>query len=322
MVHKVILDVIASMLVLPNRLLVKLDAANDYFRTYQHHLGVLRLSVVQATGIKGDRKGGLGHLLDKVMKDIPDCYCRVNVGAEKDVWQTKTLMNTRDPAWNETHDFLVMDHDQYIGVEVLDKDFAGDDNIGVAMTPVRQLLLAAGGTEELALAHDGKPTDVKLKLSAKWYEFVPTTASLSSSPAALEEDKAISGRIAGLVTVLVASVHGLKGDRAELHPSVKVNWGAKHEFRTAVQSYSQGVDIFNPSFDTAFRIPITAADLASPASFRLTLMNRDVETGSIEVTFADMLSAPGMTKEDTFAVGTGGSTVRASIWLRGTELAK
>jgi Ca2+-dependent lipid-binding protein len=321
-IHGVLMDVIASMLVLPNRLMIKLDAANDYFKTYQHHLGVLRLTIEQATGIKGERSGKMGRLLDKVMKDIPDCYCKVNVGAEKDIWRTKVLKNTIDPVWNETHDFLVMDHDQAVSIDVLDKDLAGDDNLGIAMTPVKQLLLSNNGTEELTLVKGGKSTDVKLKVKAQWLEFVPNKTSFSGAEAEAEE-KAVSGRIAGLVTVLVANVHGLTGDKTKLHPSVKVQWGAKHEFQTAVMSYSAGVDIFNPGFDTAFRIPINAADLAgTPASFKITLMNAKTESGSVEVPFADVLAAPNMTKEDVFKVGSDGATVKASIWVRGTELSK
>jgi Ca2+-dependent lipid-binding protein len=316
------MNVIASMLVLPNRLMIKLDAANDYFKTYQHHLGVLRLTLEQATGLKGERSSRFGKLLDKVMKDIPDVYCKVNVGAEKDVWRTKTIKNSINPTWNETHDFLVMDDEQHLSIDLLDEDIGTDDNIGLAMKPVQQLLAEPNGANEVTLVKDGKAQEVKLKLRAQWLEFVPDQKSFSG-PEAEAEDKAVSGRIAGLVTVLIANVRGLTGDKTKLQPSVKVQWGPKHEFQTAVMSYAPGVDIFNPGFDTAFRIPISATDLAgNRASFKITLMNAKTESGSVEVPFADVLAAPNMTKEDTFKVGQDGATVKASIWVRGTQLSK
>ena len=119
-IRKAILDILGSMLVLPNRYLVKLDPTNDYFKTYQHHLGLLRVTIEKATGITGPKKSGVKRLLNKVIKDVPDCYCKVNVGAEKDVWRTSTNKNQHDPVWDETHDFLVMDHDQAIEIDVQD----------------------------------------------------------------------------------------------------------------------------------------------------------------------------------------------------------
>ncbi|KAJ3531857.1 hypothetical protein NM208_g8692 [Fusarium decemcellulare] len=126
-IRKVILDIIASMAVLPNRFLVKLDSSNDYFKTYQHHLGVIRLTVGTATGITGPKKSGAKRLLEKLVKDVPDCYCEVNVGAEGE-WRTTTQKNKHDPEWNETHDFLVTDYDQCITIDVQDDDVGSDDD--------------------------------------------------------------------------------------------------------------------------------------------------------------------------------------------------
>jgi hypothetical protein len=311
-IRKVILNIIGSMAVLPNRFLVKLDATTDFFKAYQPHIGILRVTIDKATGIGGPKKSGVKRLFDKIAKDIPDCYCKVNIGAE-DVWRTTTKSNDHNPVWNETHDFLIMDDDQGISIDVQDDDLVGDDDIGIGMTTVKQILLA-GGSQELTLAHNGEPTPVKVTLHAKFYDLVPDAASLSS-----RGDHG-DGLICGLATVLIAGAFGIPGQRDELNPSVKVTWGDK-EFRTAAKTYSPGVDIFSPSFDTAFRIPITTSMVANPADFRITLMNKNAESGSVEVPFADVLSAPGMVLENQFDVGSG-ATVRASISVHGTRLAK
>lgn len=311
-VRKVILNIIASMAVLPNRYLVKLDGNNDYFRTYLPHLGAIRLTIERATGISGPKKSGAKRLLAKIVKDVPDCYCKVSLGAE-DEWRTSTKKNDHDPEWNETHDFLVADHDQVIEIDVQDDDLGGDDDIGIATTTVKDILLG-GGTQELSLLHKGEDTGAKILVHAKFYHFVEDAGVLSSQQSQGE------GQIVGLATVLIASALGLQGQRDELNPSVKVSWGAK-EFLTAAKSYSPGTDIFNPSFDQAFRIPVTSEMLNNPASFKIALLNKKEETGAIEIPFSDVLQAPGLVREEGFDVGSG-VTVRASISLRGLQLAQ
>ncbi|KAL2880313.1 hypothetical protein SGCOL_004362 [Colletotrichum sp. CLE4] len=310
-VRKVILDIIASMAVLPNRYLVKLDSNNDYFRTYLPHLGALRLTIERAIGISGPKKSGAKRLLAKIVKDVPDCYAKVNVGAEEE-WRTSVKKNDHDPEWNETHDFLVADYDQRIFIDVQDDDLGGDDDIGIATTTVKDILLN-GGSQELALTHKDEPTDAKIVVHAKFYNFVDNAEVITTTQSENEH------QIVGLATVLIASALGLQGQRDELNPSIKVTWGAK-EFRTATKTYTPGTDIFNPSFDQAFRIPVTADLLANPANFKISLLNKADETGAVEIPFQDVLQAPGLVKEESFDVGSG-ATVRASISLRGLQVA-
>ncbi|KAF5022862.1 hypothetical protein F66182_5095 [Fusarium sp. NRRL 66182] len=311
-VRKVILSVISSMAVLPNRFLVKLDAANDYFKTFQHHIGVLRLTVGTATGVTGPKKSGAKRLLEKLVKDVPDCYCDVNVGAEGE-WRTSTVKNKHDPEWNETHDFLVTDYDQNITVDVQDEDMGGDDDIGIATTTVKQILLN-GGTQELSLLHKGEATESKVTVHAKFFNFVGESNTISAS------ESQGDGQICGLASVLIASVSGLTGQRDELKPSVKVTLGDK-EFATPAKTYSPGTDIFNPSFDAAFRFPITADMLSSQPGFHLTLMNGTHEAGRFEIPFDSVTEAPGMTREEEFDVGSG-AAVRARVSIRGLQLAE
>lgn len=311
-VRKIILDIIASMAVLPNRFLVKLDASNDYFKTYQPHLGVLRLTVQKATGVAGPKKSGAKRFLAKIVKDVPDCYCKVKLGAEEE-WRTSTKKNDHDPEWNETHDFLVTDFEQNITLDVQDDDMGGDDDIGFGSTSITEILLA-GGAHELPLTHKGNPTDGRVIVHAQFYNFVTEPSALSA------EHSQGEGQICGLATVLVASVLGLQGQRDELNPSIKITWGAK-EFKTAAKTYSPGTDIFNPSFDQAFRIPITRDMVNNPAAFKISLMNKTSETGAVEIPFADVLGAPDCAVADGFDVG-GGATVRVSISLRGLQLAQ
>lgn len=300
------------MAVLPNRFLVKLDNSNDYFRTYQPHLGVVRLTVERAIGIAGPKKSGAKRFLAKIVKDVPDCYCKVTVGAEEE-WRTSTKKNDHDPEWNETHDFLVADFDQNITLDVQDDDLGGDDDIGIGSISVKEILLG-GGTKDIALTHKGEHTDARVTVHAQFLNFVSEPQALSASQGQGE------GQLCGLATVLVASALGLQGQRDELQPSVKVSWGGK-QFRTAVKTYTPGTDIFNPSFDQAFRIPVTGDVLNSGAPFRISLMNKEVETGVIEIPFEDVQNGEDMSVANAFDLGSG-VTVRVAISLRGLQLAQ
>jgi Ca2+-dependent lipid-binding protein len=312
-VRSTILSIISGMAVLPNRFLVKMDQNNDYFKTYQPHLGVVRLTIEKATGITAPKKkSGASRLLAKIVKDVPDCYVKVNVGAEPE-WRTQVQKNNHEPVWNETHDFLVSDFEQNIAVDIQDDDLAGDDDIGLGLTSVKEVLLN-GGTHELSLTHQGEPTDARLIVHAKFFHFVPEAARLST------QNSEGADQICGLATVLIASALGLRGQPEDLSPSVKVTWGEK-VFATAVKTYTPGTDIFNPSFDQAFRIPITSEMISNPANFKISLMNKKDETGAVEVPFHDVVGASGMLKEESFDVGSG-ATVRAAISISGLQLAE
>jgi hypothetical protein len=307
------------MAVLPNRFLVKLDPNTDYFKAFQPHYGVVRVTVGKATGIdapkRGEKKSGLKKLMAKVkLEDVPDCYVKVKVGAEGE-WKTSTVDNNREPEWNESHDFLVTDFEQDITVDIQDEDMAGDDDMGLGSTTIKEILLK-GGSQELVLSHKGQEGPGRLLIHAKFFHLV-NDAQVLSSPSAQSQGQ---GQICGVATVLIAGVNELHGNRDELNPSVKVTWGDK-TFQTAAKSYSPGIDIFNPSFDQAFTIPMTAEMLANPAGFKLALLNKTVEFGSAQVEFRDVLSAEGMVLQNNFDVGNG-TQIRAQIALHGVREAE
>jgi Ca2+-dependent lipid-binding protein len=308
-VRRVILNVINSMLVLPNRLLIKLDAGNDYFKTYLYPLGILRITVEKAWGFAEEKKGAGQKFLSKLTRASPDAYCNVSVGAE-DGWRTSTKNNTTSPAWNEVHDFIIADFDQCITFDLLDQDVGVDDQIGLAVTTVKDALLA-GGKQELSLMRKEEPTEGKISLSCEFYRLAADGGSFSAS------DHRAEGRLCGVATVLVAGAFGIPGQREELQPSVVVTWGEKHHFQTATKSDAPGTDISNPTFEQAFRIPVTADMVGSGAqSFRIALMNKKHEMGAVDVPLSDVLKAPDMILQNKLDVG-GGATVRASICLRG-----
>lgn len=308
-VRKVILGIINSMFTLPNRFLIKLDANADYFKTYHYPLGMVRVTVEKAWGFGEEAKSSARKLFNKVTRAAPDCYAKVDVGGEES-WKTATKNNTNRPKWNETHDFVVSDFDQCIKVDVEDEDVDGDDEVGVAVTTIREILVA-GGSQDLPLVHKGEETEGRVSISCQFFKYVTDAGSLIAS------DHKGDGRLSGIATILVASASGIKGQLEDLKPSVVVTWGKTQRFQTAIKTNAPGTDISNPAFDQAFRVPITT-DLvgSSPDKFRIALLDGEKEIGGVDIPFASVADAPDRILQQKFDVGNG-ATVRASIRLRG-----
>lgn len=310
-VRGVMLSIINSMFTLPNRFLLTLDTKNDYFKTYLPPLGVIRITVEKAWDFAEEAKGKAKKLFAKLTRAAPDTYCKVDVGAEPS-WQTQTKDNTVNPSWNETHDFVVSDFHQCIKLHVFDKDVNGDDEIGMGITTVEEVL-RHGGKQELALELNGEETGGKISLSCEYFK-LDANGGNSFSSSTHKGD----GRMSGVAAVLISGAYGIRGQREQLTPSVKVTWGQKHSFQTAVKSDAPGTDINNPTFDQNFRIPISTD--SGSESFRIALLNGEQEVGAVEVPFSDVQNAPDMTLQNKFDVG-GGTTIRASICLKGLSSA-
>lgn len=222
-VRGVITSIINSILVLPNRYLYKLDAANDYFTTQLNPLGIIRITVEKARGFDEEKQSASKRFLSKLTRDSPDGYCKVAVGGEA-TWRTSTKNNTTSPVWNEVHDFVVTDLDQCITIDLLDQDVNSDDHIGFAATTVKDIL-SAGGRQELSMVHKEKSVEGKVALSAKFYRVAAESSSFSAS------DHTADGLLCGVATIMVSGAFDVPGHRKELSPSVVVTWGEKHHFQ-------------------------------------------------------------------------------------------
>lgn len=271
-------------------------------------MGMIRVTVEKAWGFGEEAQSSTRKFFNKLTRAAPDCYATVEVGAEE-LWQTSTKNNTNNPSWNETHDFVVSDFDQCIKIDVKDHDVNGDDDVGLAVTTVREILVA-GGSQELPLVLGGQETDGRVSVSAQFFKYVADAGSLTAS------DHKGDGRLSGIATILIAGAYGIQGPRETLKPSVVVTWGTQ-KFQTVIKTDAPGTDISNPAFDQSFRLPIST-DLvgSSPDNFRIALLNGEQEIGAVDIPFANVADASDKILQQKFDVGNGAS-VRASIRLRG-----
>lgn len=311
-IRQVIDDVLASMLVLPNRLLVKLDPANDYFKTYQPPRGILRLTVVS----------GRGFVTPKgFFKDVPDTYCKVRVGAFKP-WNTETKNNDTTPGWNEVKDFVLSDLEQLITVNVLDEDLGYDDEIGGGSISIGELIAKGEMADVKLLTKDTKSgskvdTGAAITLKGEVFELVPDIASFGR-PEHKKKDLLV-----GLATIVVAGACDVPGDRMSIGPNVKVNF-AECEFVTPTVLDMPGIDPNQPAFDMAFRIPLTAEMSASPSDFTLTLLDKNSKLATLVIPFEKVTKAPGfclssVDSPEIFKLDNG-VALKASIRISGIKL--
>ncbi|KAK4202039.1 hypothetical protein QBC40DRAFT_277267 [Triangularia verruculosa] len=307
-IRKVVQSIIAGMAVLPNRFLVKLDPFNDYFKTYQLPVGVVRLTVESGANFGEELKSK--NIFKKLVHDVPDCYVTTSLSGETPGWKTKTVKDNHHPEWNETRDFIVSDHEQLLQLDVKDSDTASDDDIGLASITIKNLLLSHGQKQDLPLIHKGEETAGKLTVSGKYYQFIPDATSIIG-----EENPA---EIKGLLAVLVAAVKNLKGAREQLKPSVAVTWGA-HKFQTVIKSDVPGgaQDIQNPHFDNTFRIPLSGS-IEGAGPVRIALLDGKNELGAVEVPLEEVLAAENLALLKEFDVG-GGQVIKAGVVIRGTK---
>ena len=167
--RRIINDVIASFVVLPNRVVVPLaEGVDGSDLQYPIPEGVLRISVLEAKELTACDFG-------LVNKGKSDPYTIVEVGAQQ--FRTKIISNNLNPEWNETFEAFVDNHEgQEIGLQVYDEDTSSKDTkIGFIQTDIDSVVQQ--GARNVWLPLQGvKQGRVHLQLN--WYELSPIASDL------------------------------------------------------------------------------------------------------------------------------------------------
>ena len=297
-VKAVMKNVIASMLVLPNRYIYKLTDSVDYFRCYYPPAGVMFLSIVKGRGFGKEKKMGL-------VKQLPDLYCRATFGLR--MMKTATEMNNLRPEWNTTQGFIISELEQPMELKCYDRDTVSrDDLVGTITLTARQLLQEE---EKWYRFHEVHETNIgrrgEIYLGAQLFVF--QDASLP-----------IPGPC--VVSVLI--------DRAENLPSktkqavCKVRVGTQEALETpAVVRPPEpivGVDPANPIWNFSFDV---LCESIEGTSVTLEVFDNRVPLGHANVTKEELERGPERCVEKVFKLR-GKVTLRAKIIVRGLKLEK
>ena len=173
-------DVICSIMVLPNRIVVPMSpelVADDSDLRYPIPEGVIRMNIIEAKELLK---------MDSVLKGgAADPYITLEVGAQK--FRTKTCKNTLKPVWKEVYEAYVdNDEGQEIAMEMFDEEkTCKDSKMGTLEVDITSV--AQHGSRDLWLPLDGvKSGMVHLnltwcKLSSKAADLKPAGQSLSTA---------------------------------------------------------------------------------------------------------------------------------------------
>jgi len=266
-IRDMMLDVLAGMMVLPNRQLYKMDDTVSYLDTHVPPLGVARLTLWRGRGFRVEKRNLMRG------DDVPDCYCNIQL-SNAAVWKTSVVKDSVAPVWgqDEQCDFLLFHHDQVVQVQAWDEDTGlgdADDSLGRAEVSVGELLLAPGGSKEVELLEpNGKATGAFVTLQCAVQPLVTdlTTTSLLDRPIAAagttscttvsKNDKLMLG----LLTILVSQAFDVPIRDAKSSYFVHIQCGATAEFVTAAVAGES-----HPLYECTFRLPITASMLRTAA---------------------------------------------------------
>mmetsp|Transcript_37147 Transcript_37147/g.57062 ORF Transcript_37147/g.57062 Transcript_37147/m.57062 type:complete len:703 (-) Transcript_37147:119-2227(-) len=275
-IRKILEESLNSMIVLPHRMLYKMDPGSDFLGAYQPLLGIARVTILS----------GKGFVIEKRTfgkDDIPDVYCNVKLGGRS--LRTKTIKDNLTPVWKDEYmDFCLSDYDQVLDIEVWDEDGGAmdpDDFLGETKISVGDIMLDGKTTTIELLEKDKKGTGAFLTLRCDVYKLTPSLRSF-------EAKTKRPNLLCGVLVVLVKRAFDLPVARKDASSFVKVNF-LQSEFVTSVIVDYPGIDALNPFYDAAFEIPLTTDMIANKDNaVVLTLINGTSIIGTAKVTLATL----------------------------------
>ncbi|KAK9969249.1 hypothetical protein ABG768_027442 [Culter alburnus] len=125
MSESAIVDIIASLMVLPNRMCIPLiDQVKVDQMKFPLPRGVVRVHVLEARDLVAKDTYMMG-----LVKGKSDPYTVLRVGNKQ--FKTKTIKETLNPRWNEVYEFVIHEAPgQELEVELFDEDTDADDFLG------------------------------------------------------------------------------------------------------------------------------------------------------------------------------------------------
>jgi Ca2+-dependent lipid-binding protein len=293
----VIGGVLGGMMVLPNRLFIKLDPLCTIFEAFIRPSGMIRVKVEKGAGFKTS---------GSVVQDVPDMQCAISFGPN-DPWKTSVISNDTSPEWNEEHDFIFSDLQQTIRIQALEVDTLTSEEAGHTAITLSDLL-ANGNRQTLKLrGQDKLETGATVTISCQTFDLVPEASALLNVQTDLASESTPNNNIyCGLLTILISGGKHLPGTRDTISVMAKTQFHEK-SFQTALVTDVPGVDPNNPCFDATYSIPVTSEIVKSAPDITFQVLNNAAVIGDFKVPFAHVLSAPQLTLENQHMLPEGGT---------------
>lgn len=273
----IIEDVVASFVVLPNRIAVPMslnvDAAD---LQYPIPDGVLRVQLIEAKDlIKADTA--------LIGEGSSDPYAILEVGAQK--FRTKTKKSNCDPVWKETFEaFIDNTEGQELFVKIYDEDFASsDDKIGQVELQVARVL--EEGISDVWLPLEGVD-EGKLHMKLTWF-------ALSSKSEDLRQATPINPIVAAVFVKIISAIDLPKDLRDEEDPKMllcDVSVG-----KTTQKTYP--VSSVTPTWNQGLRFLVSNP---RTQTVRINMMEDDKLLCHVNFDLKRIENVPGMSHEGAF----------------------
>ncbi|XP_062852804.1 extended synaptotagmin-1 [Trichomycterus rosablanca] len=306
-----IMDTIASFLVLPNRLTVPLvpDLPVAQLRSPLPR-GVVRIHLLEA-----DNLAAKDNYVKGVMAGMSDPYALIRVGPQS--FKSRHKDNTDCPKWGEIYEVIVHEvPGQELEVEVYDKDPDKDDFLG-RITMDLGIVRKCGIVDEWFNLKEADTGRVHLKL--EWLTLIENTDNLEM---VLKRNEALKSTTAEPPSAAILAVYL---DKAEALPMKKGNKDPSPVVQLSVRDTKResrtSWNTVNPVWEDAFTFFIQ-----DPQKQDIDIQVKDndrVQTlGSLTIPLSRLLSCPQLSLDEWFQLNQSGpasrihiSTVLRVLWM-------
>uniref|UniRef100_A0A669CMM4 Extended synaptotagmin-like protein 1b n=1 Tax=Oreochromis niloticus TaxID=8128 RepID=A0A669CMM4_ORENI len=300
MSDSMIMDAIASFLVLPNRLVVPL-VPGLHVAQLRSPLprGVVRIHLLEA-----QKLAAKDNYVKGVMAGLSDPYAILRVGPQ--TFTSKHIDNTDAPKWGEMYEVIVHEvPGQELEVEVYDKDPDKDDFLG-------RTKLDLGIVKKSIVVNDWftlKDTDSgRVHFRLEWLSLLPSTDQLEQ---VLKRNESITNKNADLpssaiLVIYLDKAEALPMKKGNKEPNPMVQLSVKDVTRESKTCYTT----INPEFEEAFTFFIH-----DPRNQDIDIQVKDADRvqtlGNLTIPLSRLLSNSNLSLDQWFQLENSGSV----LWL-------
>ncbi|XP_074484713.1 uncharacterized protein LOC141763852 [Sebastes fasciatus] len=302
MSDSMIMDAIASFLVLPNRLVVPL-VPGLHVAQLRSPLprGVVRIHLLEAQNLAAK-----DHYVKGVMAGLSDPYAILRVGPQ--TFTSKHVDNTHSPKWEEIYEVIVHEvPGQELEVEVYDKDTDQDDFLGRAKLDLGIVKKSIVVDNWLTLK---ETTSGRVHFRLEWLALLPSTDRLEQ---VLKRNESITSKTADPPSSAILVVYL---DKAEALPMKKGNKEPNPMVQLSVQDITREsktcYTTINPEWEEAFTFFIQ-----DPRKQDIDIQVKDADRvqtlGSLTIPLSRLLSNSNLSLDQWFQLDNSGSASRIYI---------
>ncbi|XP_027002943.2 extended synaptotagmin-1 [Tachysurus fulvidraco] len=297
-----IMDAIASFLVLPNRLTIPLvpDLPVSQLRSPLPR-GVVRIHLLEAESLAAK-----DNYVKGLMSSMSDPYALIRVGPQS--FRSKHKDNTDNPKWGEIYEVIVHEvPGQELEVEVYDKDPDKDDFLGRAKLDLGKVKEAKIVDEWFTLKDT--PTG-RVHLRLEWLKLQDTTDTLEQ---VMKRNKTFLSNTADPPSSAILTVYL---DKAEALPMKKGNKDPSPVVQLSVQDITResktSWNTVNPVWEDAFTFFIQ-----DPHKQEIDIQVKDNDRvqplGSLSLPLSRLLTCPQLSLDQWFQLHNSGPASRIHI---------